>query len=98
MIKVFEGQQRLAVRKTQSLLAIIQLPLLRTPPCSLCLRLPARTCGCSQVLIPRKVFVCKRDGVEVPFKYLCWLCYRLQLKRDLYFLGETDAVADGEGG
>lgn len=47
-----------------------------------------------QVIIPRRVFVCKREGPEVPFKYLCWLCYRLGLKRDLYFLSDTDDDAD----
>ena len=37
-----------------------------------------------QVIIPRKCYVFKVGGAEVPFKYLCWLCYRMKLEKDLY--------------
>ena len=39
-----------------------------------------------QVIIPRKCYVFKVGGAEVPFKYLCWLCYRLKLDKDLYLI------------
>eukprot|EP00928_Gymnodinium_smaydae_P035610 TRINITY_DN25028_c0_g1_i1.p1 TRINITY_DN25028_c0_g1~~TRINITY_DN25028_c0_g1_i1.p1 ORF type:complete len:305 (-),score=56.33 TRINITY_DN25028_c0_g1_i1:20-892(-) len=43
---------------------------------------------CSQVqsVIPRKVYVKKRNQEPLPFKYLVWLCYKTGLDRDLYFL------------
>lgn len=39
-----------------------------------------------QVIIPRKCYVFKVGGAEVPFKYLCWLCYRMKLEKDLYLI------------
>ena len=39
-----------------------------------------------QVIIPRKCYVFKVGGAEVPFKYLCWLCYRMNLDKDLYLI------------
>jgi len=39
-----------------------------------------------QVIIPRKCYVFKKGGTEVPFRYLCWLCYKMNLERDLYFI------------
>lgn len=40
-----------------------------------------------QAIIPRKCFVFKSPGgAEIPFKYLCWLCYKMELERDLYFI------------
>jgi archaeosine-15-forming tRNA-guanine transglycosylase len=39
-----------------------------------------------QVIVPRKCYVFKKGGTEVPFKFLCWLCYKMELKRDLYFI------------
>jgi len=39
-----------------------------------------------QVIIPRKCYVMKKGGTEVPFRYLCWLCYRMCLERDLYLI------------
>lgn len=39
-----------------------------------------------QVIIPRKCYVMKKGGTEVPFRYLCWLCYRMRLERDLYLI------------
>mmetsp|Transcript_33330 Transcript_33330/g.55113 ORF Transcript_33330/g.55113 Transcript_33330/m.55113 type:complete len:209 (+) Transcript_33330:101-727(+) len=44
-----------------------------------------------QVIVPRRVYVCKTNGPEVPFKYLCWFCYRAQLKRDIFFLEDDEA-------
>jgi hypothetical protein len=41
-----------------------------------------------QVIIPRKVWVSKTNQAEIPFKYLCWLCYGLKLERDLYLMDE----------
>lgn len=41
-----------------------------------------------QVIIPRKVWVSKTNQTEIPFKYLCWLCYGLKLERDLYLMDE----------
>ena len=39
-----------------------------------------------QVIIPRKCYVFKKGGTEVPFRYLCWLCYKMNLERDLYLI------------
>ena len=39
-----------------------------------------------QVIVPRRVHVRKTNGERVPFKYLCWLCYRVGLARDLVFV------------
>ena len=44
-----------------------------------------------QCIIPRRVWVKKKDGEEVPFKYLCWLCRRAGLERDLLFADDDDA-------
>ena len=41
-----------------------------------------------QVILPRRVHVRKTGGELIPFKYLCWLCYRMCLPRDLYFLDD----------
>lgn len=49
-----------------------------------------------QVIIPRRVHVCKTGGDEVPFKYLCWLCYKTTLPRDVVFVDDDDAD-DGVG-
>ncbi|CAJ1351038.1 unnamed protein product, partial [Effrenium voratum] len=47
-----------------------------------------------QAIIPRRVHVRKTGQELLPFKYLCWFCFRTQLPRDLIFL--DDAVeADG---
>ncbi|GAB5359546.1 hypothetical protein AAMO2058_000553200 [Amorphochlora amoebiformis] len=49
-----------------------------------------------QVIIPRRVYVCKTGKTPVPFKYLVWLCYRTRLPKDLVFVeddgGETREV------
>jgi hypothetical protein len=39
-----------------------------------------------QVIVPRRVHVRKTNGERVAFKYLCWLCYRVGLERDLIFV------------
>jgi hypothetical protein len=39
-----------------------------------------------QVIYPRKVMVSKTGQNPVPFKYLVWLCYNIQLSRDLILL------------
>jgi len=46
-----------------------------------------------QVIIPRRVHVKKQNGDELPFKYLCWLCYKTQLSRDLVLLNDDDEQA-----
>ena len=46
-----------------------------------------------QVVIPRRVHVCKTGREEVPFKYLCWFCYRTQLPRDVVFIGDDEGPA-----
>lgn len=46
----------------------------------------------AQAIIPRRVHVRKREGPELPFKYLCWFCVGARLGRDLLF------VDDDEGG
>lgn len=47
-----------------------------------------------QVIIPRRVHVCKTGGDEVPFKYLCWLCYKTALPRDVVFVDDDEADDD----
>jgi hypothetical protein len=49
-----------------------------------------------QVVYPRRVFVKKTDADEVPFKYLIWLAYRCSFKRDVYFIGDSEAAADDD--
>lgn len=39
-----------------------------------------------QCIIPRRVLVRKSGKTQVPFKYLCWLCYNVNLPRDMYFI------------
>lgn len=40
-----------------------------------------------QCIIPRRVMVRKKDQESpVPFKYLCWLCYKTRFKADLMFV------------
>eukprot|EP00927_Polykrikos_kofoidii_P046714 TRINITY_DN40854_c0_g1_i1.p1 TRINITY_DN40854_c0_g1~~TRINITY_DN40854_c0_g1_i1.p1 ORF type:complete len:324 (+),score=65.04 TRINITY_DN40854_c0_g1_i1:193-1164(+) len=39
-----------------------------------------------QTVIPRKVHVKKRNQAQLPFKYLVWLCYKMDLKKDLFFI------------
>lgn len=39
-----------------------------------------------QAVIPRKVYVKKRNQEKLPFKYLVWLCYNMDLPKDLYFI------------
>jgi len=39
-----------------------------------------------QAIVPRKCYVMKKGGAEVPFRYLVWLCYKMNLKRDLYLI------------
>ena len=46
-----------------------------------------------QAVVPRRVYVRKTGGEEVPFKYLCWLCCGVQLKRDLILIGDDDDAA-----
>ena len=41
-----------------------------------------------QAIVPRRVFVHKEHGEELPFKYLVWLCYGLELERDLVLMDE----------
>jgi len=43
-----------------------------------------------QVVIPRRVLVRKTGKELIPFKYLCWLCYRTKLPRDLYLVDGDD--------
>ena len=45
-----------------------------------------------QAIVPRRVWVRKVDGDELPFKYLVWFCCRARLRRDLIF------IDDDEGG
>ena len=35
---------------------------------------------------------------QVPFKYLCWFCYRTQLPRDVVFIGDDDGAEFGDDG
>ena len=39
-----------------------------------------------QAIVPRKVWVAKTGEPELPFKYLVWLCYKMELERDLYLI------------
>jgi len=41
-----------------------------------------------QAIVPRRVFVHKEHGEELPFKYLVWLCYGLELEKDLVLMDE----------
>ena len=43
-----------------------------------------------QAIVPRRVWVRKTDGGELPFKYLCWLCRGCRLPRDLLFVNDDD--------
>lgn len=43
-----------------------------------------------QAIIPRRVYVKKTNAEEVTFKYLCWLCYRVKLPRDLILVDDGD--------
>ena len=49
-----------------------------------------------QVVIPRRVLVCKTGKEVIPFKYLCWLCYRVKLPRDLYLVDDDEACEPGD--
>jgi hypothetical protein len=42
-----------------------------------------------QALVPRRCWVSKKGEREVPFKYLVWLCYGLELERDLVLMPDT---------
>lgn len=48
-----------------------------------------------QLLVPRRVYVRKASGPELPFKYLVWLCYKTGFERDLEFLADDEEVGDG---
>ncbi len=41
-----------------------------------------------QLVLPRRVRVCKTGLPPVPFKFMAWVCYRMALPRDLYLVGE----------
>jgi hypothetical protein len=41
-----------------------------------------------QLILPRRVRVCKTGLAPVPFKFMAWVCYDMQLDRDLYLVGE----------
>lgn len=41
-----------------------------------------------QVILPRRLKVCKTNGPAVPFKQMIWVAYGLELQRDLYIVGE----------
>ena len=43
-----------------------------------------------QCIVPRRVWVKKIDGTEIPFKYLCWFCRNAGLERDLLFVNDDD--------
>ena len=43
-----------------------------------------------QAIVPRRVWVRKVDGDELPFKYLVWFCSGVKLKRDLLFLDDEE--------
>ena len=45
---------------------------------------PARV----QLVLPRRVRVCKTGLPPVPFKFMAWVCYNMGLERDLYLIGE----------
>jgi len=40
-----------------------------------------------QLVLPRRVKVCKTEGPPVPFKQMVWIAYRCGLERDLNFVG-----------
>ena len=50
-----------------------------------------------QAIVPRRAWVKKRgtEDKELPFKYLCWFCFKVRLARDLLFV-EDDDGADGD--
>lgn len=41
-----------------------------------------------QCIVPRRVWVRKRDAEEIPFKYLCWFCCGTALERDIVFVDD----------
>ena len=41
-----------------------------------------------QLILPRRVKVCKTGQAPVPFKFMTWVCYDMGLPRDLYLIGE----------
>ncbi len=41
-----------------------------------------------QLVLPRRLKVCKTDGPPVPFKQMLWLCHGCKLALDLNFVGE----------
>ena len=41
-----------------------------------------------QLVLPRRVRVCKTDHPPVPFKFMSWVCYDMGLPRDLFLVGE----------
>ena len=41
-----------------------------------------------QLVLPRRVRVCKTGAPPVPFKFMAWVCYDTRLPRDLYLVGE----------
>ncbi|CAD7950833.1 unnamed protein product [Amoebophrya sp. A120] len=43
-----------------------------------------------QVLLPRRVWVRKKNQNPVPFKLLLWFCYKMDLPKDLYFLEDVE--------
>ncbi|CAD7932032.1 unnamed protein product [Amoebophrya sp. A25] len=43
-----------------------------------------------QVMFPRRVMVRKKNQKAVPFKLLIWLCYKMKLPRDVYFLEDEE--------
>jgi hypothetical protein len=47
-----------------------------------------------QALIPRRCWVSKRGQKEVPFKYLVWLCYKMNLPRDLVLMPDTETALE----
>ena len=47
-----------------------------------------------QAIIPRRAWVKKTDDRELPFKYLCWFCTHVGLKRDLLFVEDDDPADD----
>eukprot|EP00434_Breviolum_minutum_P013069 symbB.v1.2.011515.t1/scaffold777.1/size163462/6 len=47
-----------------------------------------------QAIIPRRVHVRKTGEEILPFKYLCWFCYRTELPRDLLFVNDVEQVSN----
>ena len=41
-----------------------------------------------QLVLPRRVKVCKTGLAPVNFKFMNWVCYGMELDRDLYLVGE----------